>query len=360
MKPAAAWWRWIVLAGIVLAGLGAAPWALAQGSFFRVSPGPLSESHAEHDNSDGCGKCHEANKGVTNAKCLDCHKPLRERIARKVGLHATFKGKCIECHPGHKGRTTSIIDWKHVGGQQTFKHELTGFELTNHHGQIACTACHTKRMKSGRISYLGLERECGGCHQGVHKLAKSDLSGKCDLCHQAGKVNRGMRLSEWAAQHQERTKVVFTGKHLEQPCTKCHPKAEMSSRTPPRGCPDCHRPSHPSTPPVADCGQCHKPGQPWKERDHRPPPLRLHAPRQAPEPRLQALPRCGARRSPTARASAPTVTSTARPTSCNSPTARAIAATSRAASVRGRSTTTRTRAIPCSDSTPSPTCAPSA
>jgi len=163
MKPAMARWRSFALAGVALVGLGAAPWAWAQGSFFRVSPGPLSESHAEHDNSDGCIKCHEANKGVTNAKCLDCHKSLRERIASKLGLHATFKGKCIECHPGHKGRTTSIIDWKHVGGQQTFRHELTGFELVNHHAQVACTACHTKRLKSGRISYLGLRRECTSC-----------------------------------------------------------------------------------------------------------------------------------------------------------------------------------------------------
>jgi hypothetical protein len=99
-----------VLAAIGLGAVLAAPWALAEGSFFRVSPGPLSESHAEHDNSDGCPKCHEPNTGVTNVKCLDCHKTLRERIASRSGLHATFPGKCIQCHPGHKGRTVSIID----------------------------------------------------------------------------------------------------------------------------------------------------------------------------------------------------------------------------------------------------------
>jgi hypothetical protein len=113
-----------VFVGMGLLALLVAPWAFAQG-FFRVAPGPLSESHAEFDNNEGCPKCHLSNAGVTNAKCLDCHKPLRERIAKKSGLHATFTGNCFTCHPGHKGRAPSIIDWKHVGGQQTFDHKRT-------------------------------------------------------------------------------------------------------------------------------------------------------------------------------------------------------------------------------------------
>ena len=259
------------VASIGLVVLLVAPWALAQGSFFRVSPGPLSESHAEHDNSEGCPKCHEANTGVTNAKCLDCHKTLRKRIAKKSGLHATFTGKCIQCHPGHKGRTVSIIDWKHVGGQQTFKHEQTGFALTEHHAQVACTACHTRRLKSGRISYLGLDRECVTCHKDVHKFTQQDLIRQCDLCHAAGKVNRGMKLADWETQHLERTKLALPGKHREQPCIECHRKAEMPARAKPRTCIDCHRPSHPTPAPLARCAECHKEAQPWKKAtiDHR-------------------------------------------------------------------------------------------
>ncbi len=258
-------WTLAVLAVLV------APWVLAESSFFRVSPGPLSESHAELDNSEACSKCHEANKGVTNAKCLDCHKTLRDRIGRKQGLHATFSGNCIRCHPGHKGRTTSIVDWNHVGGQQNFRHELTGFPLTNYHGQVACTACHTKRLKSGRISYLGLTPDCAGCHRDVHKLTQPELAKKCEQCHGAGKVNRGMRLDAWERQHQEVSRVTFTGKHLQQPCTKCHAKAEFAARTPPRGCVDCHRPKHPAKGEAANCVACHKAGEPWKSAtiDHR-------------------------------------------------------------------------------------------
>jgi hypothetical protein len=260
----------VTLSGVALV-LGAASWALAEGSFFRVSPGPLSESHADLDNSESCAKCHETNRGVPDTKCLDCHKTLRDRIAHKQGLHATFSGKCIQCHPGHKGRTTSIIDWKYVGGQQTFKHDLTTFSLTNQHAQTACTACHTKKRKSGRISYLGLDSDCKACHKGVHKLTQVDLASKCELCHAPGQAAKGMRLSEWSDQHAARTKLLLAGRHLDQPCTKCHPKAEMARREPPRGCADCHHPSHPITPPVANCSQCHKEDQHWKNAtvDHR-------------------------------------------------------------------------------------------
>ncbi len=264
--------RFSVFAVVALGVLAACPVVIAANSFFRVSPGPLNESHAEFDTSEGCVKCHEPGTGVTDAKCLDCHKPLRERLAKKKGLHATFRGTCISCHPGHKGRDLGIVDWKPVGGQQTFKHDLTGFDLTHGHAQVACTACHTKRMKSGRITYLGLSRECASCHKDVHRLSRPELVAKCDSCHPAtGKTAKGMRLSDWADPHLRLTKIAFAGRHLEQPCTKCHPKAEMHGQVPPRDCVACHRPSHPVPPALATCSDCHKDGQRWKNAtiDHK-------------------------------------------------------------------------------------------
>ena len=60
--------RLIGLCCSLLASLVAIPLVVAQQSFFRVAPGPLNESHAANDNSEGCPKCHEANHGVTDAK----------------------------------------------------------------------------------------------------------------------------------------------------------------------------------------------------------------------------------------------------------------------------------------------------
>jgi hypothetical protein len=251
---------WLAIAALLLA-----PGAWAQNAFFRASPGPLNESHAEFDTSEGCVKCHDSGKGVTDAKCLDCHKPLRERLAKRQGLHATFTGACIRCHPGHKGRDLGIVDWKPVGGQQTFKHELTGFALTRGHAEVGCTACHTKRMKSGRITYLGLSTACESCHKDVHKLARPELAKQCEICHSAvGKSAKGMRLSEWLDPHRRFSDLDFKGKHREQTCVKCHPMAEMGKRVPPRNCVSCHKTTHPVPAALVNCYQCHKDGVAWK------------------------------------------------------------------------------------------------
>jgi hypothetical protein len=259
--------RLLVLAASLLAGLLVVPLALAQPSFFRVAPGPLNESHSAFDNSEGCPRCHEANKGVTNAKCLDCHdhKQLKDELAKGHGLHATFTGPCLTCHPEHKGREFNIINWKHVGGHETFDHNKTGFSLANNHAKVACTSCHTRRMKSGRITYLGLSKDCQRCHKAIHGFTESTLAQKCDTCHPAGQTAKGMRLSAWLEPHTRLAKIPFDGKHLEQPCTKCHPKAQMAGRIPPRTCSNCHRPSHPNTNETAKCTNCHSPGRPWKE-----------------------------------------------------------------------------------------------
>jgi hypothetical protein len=257
----------------LLVSLLALPLVVAQPSFFRVAPGPLNESHAALDNSDGCQQCHEANHGVTDAKCLDCHnhKPLKEELAKKRGLHATFTGTCLHCHPQHKGREFNIIDWKHAGGHETFNHTQTGFSLLNDHAKLACASCHTRRMKSGRITYLGLSKDCRSCHKGVHGFSENGLAQKCDTCHPPGHVLRGMLLAAWLEPHGRYSGIAFDGKHLEQPCTKCHPNAQMAGRTPHRNCTDCHRPFHPVTADTAKCASCHFAGHPWKEAkvDHR-------------------------------------------------------------------------------------------
>ena len=265
--------RLLGLACLLLATLLVVPLVLAQPSFFRVAPGPLNESHAAYDNSVSCVNCHAANKGVPDTKCLDCHdhKALKDEIAKGKGLHATLTGPCLRCHPEHKGREFNIINWKHVGGQETFDHSKTSFSLANNHAKVACTACHTRRMKSGRITYLGLSKECQSCHKNVHALTETTLAQKCDTCHPAGKSVKGMHLSEWLEQHNRYSGIKFDGKHPEQLCTKCHVKAQMADRTPKRTCVDCHHPFHPVTEQVAKCASCHTAGKPFKDAtiDHR-------------------------------------------------------------------------------------------
>lgn len=234
--------------------------ARAQG-YFRVSPGPLSTGHAEYDNSDACVKCHVSSQGVTNQKCLSCH----QNVNHRGGLHPTFASKpCIACHVEHKGRAFSIIDWKFVGGHDTFKHETTGFRLENYHADIACTKCHVRRLKTGHTSYVGLSTDCQSCHKGVHGFRRVELAARCETCHQSGKALRGQLLQNWSTEHARYSGVKLEGLHTSLACTKCHTDARMTGRSPPRKCLDCHTPPHPVTNVTVNCASCHSQNTPLK------------------------------------------------------------------------------------------------
>lgn len=238
---------------LIVSGLLVSSIVRAQG-FFRVSPGPLNEGHAAYDNSNGCPKCHEASRGVTNQKCLSCH----GTALHPGGLHATFGGKsCLKCHTEHKGRTFSIIDWQTIGGRDAFKHSITDFSLTEHHGQVACPQCHVKRLKTGRVSFFGMSKDCESCHAHAHSFKRPELSEKCDLCHQPGQSLRGQRLRAWQSQHVKFSKLTLDGKHPDQACVDCHKNAQMGERTVPRTCIDCHVPNHPVSDQTKNCLDCH-------------------------------------------------------------------------------------------------------
>lgn len=242
--------EWCCLLLAVLLGT-----SLAWGEdYFRVAPGPLNEGHAAYDNPDGCPKCHEQGKGVTNQKCLSCH----GAVQHKGGLHTTFGGKaCITCHTEHKGRAFNIIDWKAVGGRDTIKHDQTGFSLANHHAQVACAKCHIKRLRTGRVSYLGLSKDCQSCHANVHGFTRPELSQKCEICHQPGQSLGGQMLRNWQSQHAQYSKLKLDGKHLNQSCVNCHKGGKMGGHGTPRSCAECHVPSHPIANATHNCEGCH-------------------------------------------------------------------------------------------------------
>ena len=245
----------LILAAVLLPSI-----VLAQG-YFRVSPGPLNEGHAAYDNSEGCPKCHESNHGVTNQKCLSCH----GTTLHPGGLHVTFGGKsCIKCHTEHKGRVSAIIDWQTIGGRDSFKHEVTDFSLTEHHRQVACTKCHVRRLRTGRVSFFGMSKDCQSCHANAHSFKRPELSKKCDLCHQPGQSLHGQLLRAWQSQHVNFSKLTLDGRHPDQPCVACHKNAQMGERTTPRTCVDCHVPSHPVSDFTNNCLECHRQNSAFK------------------------------------------------------------------------------------------------
>lgn len=243
----------LAIASLILAGLLVRSIAHAQG-FFRVAPGPLNEGHAAYDNSDGCSKCHESSRGVTNQKCSSCHKTT----VHAGGLHVTFGNRnCSSCHTEHKGRAYSIIDWQSVGGRDGFKHEMTGFSLTEHHSQVACTKCHVRRLKTGRVSFVASSKECQSCHASAHGFKRADLSKNCEICHKPGQSLRGQLLQGWQTEHLKYSKVKLEGLHANQRCVRCHENAQIGARGAPRSCIDCHTPDHPVSDKTKNCLDCH-------------------------------------------------------------------------------------------------------
>ena len=163
-------WCVLVVAGMV--GLLASD-ARAGQLGALVSPGPLTKAHAALEGVRNCATCHEAGRKVTVARCLSCHAPIAERIARKTGVHKAAGSDCVACHVEHAGRDAEMrrMDAK------TFNHATeTGFPIDGKHAPLVrdCVACHKQR------TFLNTRQACVTCHADPHK---GSLGANCTTCH---------------------------------------------------------------------------------------------------------------------------------------------------------------------------------
>lgn len=185
-----------------------------------LAPGPLVKGHAELEKKD-CLKCHDAGQGVSESKCMECHKAIRPFVQMKKGFHGLTTQSCRECHSEHKGRENDTV---HVD-DTTFDHaKKTGYALEGKHGEIKCLECHkathpAKSVRAGKIRYFGTQATCISCHKkdDVH-FFKGDWAKKdCITCHS---------LKTWKDQikfdHKKDTGYELEGKHSTLSCAECH------------------------------------------------------------------------------------------------------------------------------------------
>ena len=153
----------------------------------QISPGDLSNAHADMEGIMNCTKCHVLGGEVSNEKCLDCHLELKTRIDQKKGYHVSDEVKnkdCTTCHSDHHGRNFEMVRFNEDG----FRHQLTGYELTGQHNRIDCRDCHradlidNNELKKNKNTFLGLDQECLSCHEDTHQKT---LSQDCASCHRA-------------------------------------------------------------------------------------------------------------------------------------------------------------------------------
>lgn len=216
-----------------------------------LAPGPLMEGHKKLEKVD-CLSCHDAGKGVPNDKCLECHKEIKQSVAKKTTYHATVlqKKACIECHTDHKGREndSTKVDPK------TFNHDLTGHTLHGKHKEIKCQECHkeTRAKMSVRkedMHFMGLTTTCKSCHQknDVHLFQEEFAKKDCNACHNEVKWKDVKSFD-----HFKESKYKIEGKHTELSCAKCHtpngdkvgPSVYKWESLQKDECLACHKPYH--------------------------------------------------------------------------------------------------------------------
>lgn len=233
--------RWVGLLLFTLLALmtSRAPAAAQLGSL--LSPGKLAKAHANLEGLSNCQQCHEQGRKVTAAKCLSCHRPIADRIARRSGVHKDVKDECVVCHAEHAGVNGELRPFD----PKTFDHAgVTGFALDGKHGNLAagCAACHKQR------TFLDVKSGCVSCHADVHKPS---LGANCQTCHSTKAAFKSIGTAF------DHTKAAFqlAGAHKAVTCEKCHVN-QVFKGVAFSSCTSCHKDPHRQTF-GATCTTCH-------------------------------------------------------------------------------------------------------
>jgi hypothetical protein len=243
----------------------------------QISPGPLSAAHQQLEGVDKCTFCHALGSGVGALKCLECHGEIRRRVEARTGMHSRVykaspgENDCARCHMEHNGLKFVLTRLNRNGFDHTSQ---TGFTLQGKHRLQKCEGCHNQaripagaraeiKIKNLDHTFLGLRRECLGCHQDQHK---GQLGTDCTNCHTQDAWKPAPGFKHTSARFQ------LTGLHQSVACQKCHVPAPGDKMGPFRGlnfagCKSCHTDPHKGafqeTKSHQPCESCHNTGG-WK------------------------------------------------------------------------------------------------
>lgn len=229
-------------------------------SYSQISPGDLTNAHAEFEGMSNCTLCHELGEKVTNSKCLDCHEDIQSLITDKRGYHysSDVKNKdCFQCHSEHHGRKFEMIRFD----EENFDHKLAGYKLDGKHEVIDCKKCHVsdfienKDLKKRPNTFLGLETKCLSCHDDYHQETLS--SNDCASCHTTEDFAPATNFDH------NKADFKLKGKHETVDCKECHELTIKNGKDfqkfndiPFKDCKACHDNPHNENITGA-CTQCH-------------------------------------------------------------------------------------------------------
>jgi hypothetical protein len=216
----------------------------------QISPGDLTNAHADLEGMSNCTQCHDLGNKVTDKKCL---------VNNKQGLHGqtdVIKQDCFQCHSEHHGRKFDMI---HLN-EDTFDHLTTGYELEGGHKEVDCGKCHVSEniadsdLKKRKKTYLGLDETCLSCHDDYHQ---ETLGNTCLDCHDMLNFKPAPKFDH------DRAEFQLKGEHATVDCIECHQITNKNGKEfqeftgiPFNDCISCHEDPHDSQIP-GQCTQCH-------------------------------------------------------------------------------------------------------
>lgn len=225
----------------------------------QISPGDLSNAHADLEGISNCTQCHELGNKVIDRKCLQCHKEIQSLVNKKKGFHGNptiVKQDCAECHGEHNGRKFDMVRFDH----DAFDHNLTGYKLEGKHVTVDCRKCHIseniqdREIKKRKNTFLGLEAECLSCHDDFHQ---GTLAEDCRQCHDMNGFKPAPLFD-----HNE-TEFALKGEHQYVDCIDCHGITTRNGREFQEfsgiafdDCISCHEDPH-NAQLQGQCAQCH-------------------------------------------------------------------------------------------------------
>jgi hypothetical protein len=224
----------VIAFGIItwlLGGIGFSPGPVSAKSL----PGVVMENYHSHaDFESNCSLCHQPLKTSQAALCMQCHTDIASQVNTRTGLHGRLANadQCAACHAEHKGRNFDPTQ----AAILNFDHNLTGFQLSGKHGQIACNQCHTNNR------YNQASAACVSCHQ-EPQVHTGMFGTDCQTCHSnvawqaasfQGKVFDHASTNFSLALHA----TDYSGKAIA--CATCHQGDVTQSATQTQTCIACH------------------------------------------------------------------------------------------------------------------------
>ncbi len=234
-----------------------------------LSPGKLAAPHSDLEGLRSCTNCHVlGERGISSRLCLDCHVPIRNRLAQESGFHANVaEQQCSECHKDHFGDDFQLVRFDTT----SFAHSSVGFDLVDAHRSLKCADCHQPRLISAadvrafkgehdalEKTLLGLGTTCSDCHASTNPHGEQFVGRSCTECHGQTIWNELLEFDH------SRTQYRLTGRHRQLSCDACHQPARTSalmnqvqyvnlrfSR-----CASCHQDIHQGSM-GSDCTSCH-------------------------------------------------------------------------------------------------------